>query len=87
MNLREWLFKNRMSIKLFASLINVDRTYIHKWMSGTHVPSDDILLRIRETTIFQVSGKEDLKDLRACKKSGMSGINSCSCSLPSANDQ
>ena len=64
MNLREWLFKQRLSITYFAGLMKVDRTYVHKWMQGLKVPSDDLMERIREISMDEVYEKEDLKDVK-----------------------
>ena len=63
MNLREWLFKQRMSIKYFSDTLQVDRSYVHKWMMGKHVPSDDLMMKIRELTLDEVHEKDELKDL------------------------
>lgn len=78
MNLREWLFKQRISIKFFSTLINVDRTYVHKWMKGTHVPSEEVLEKIRELSLNEVSSNDDLKDVMACQR-GASREESRSC--------
>jgi len=64
MNLREWLFKQRLSITFFAALMKVDRTYVHRWFTGQKVPSEDVMERIREISMGQVTNKEDLKDAK-----------------------
>lgn len=65
MNLREWLFKQRLSIKFFSALMKVDRSYVHRWMKGEKVPSDEVMKRIREISMDQVFEKEDLKDVKS----------------------
>ena len=63
MNLREWLFKQRLSITYFAGLLKVDRSYVHQWMSGLNVPSEKIMMKIRKISMNRVSKTEDLKDV------------------------
>jgi transcriptional regulator with XRE-family HTH domain len=63
MNLREWLFTQRLSIKYFAGLMRVDRSYVHRWLKGTRLPSEDIMKRIREISLDSVFNPEDLKDV------------------------
>ncbi len=62
MTLREWLFKQRLSITYFAYILKVDRTYVYRWMKGEKVPSQKIMDKIRKITLDQVSNFEDLKD-------------------------
>lgn len=67
MNLREWLFRQRLSITYFAGLIKVDRSYIYQWMQGKNIPSNQIMDRIRKISRNEVSTHEDLKDEREKK--------------------
>jgi len=64
MNLREWLFENRLSVTYFAGLLKVDRSYVHKWMKGSKTPSYKIMEKIRRLSTNQVKSKADLKDTR-----------------------
>ena len=68
MNLREWLFKQRLSITFFAALMKVDRSYVHRWLKGTNLPSADVMDRIREISMDQVNEYEDLKDVKIKRK-------------------
>lgn len=62
MNLKEWLFMQRLSITVFAGLLKVDRTYVHRWFTGKKIPSDEVMERIRTLTMGNIDSKEDLKD-------------------------
>ena len=64
MTLREWLFKQRLSITFFAALMKVDRSYVHRWMKGSHIPSPKIMDRIREISMDQINKYKDLKDVK-----------------------
>jgi len=68
MNLREWLFRRRLSITFFAALMKVDRSYIHRWMKGDYIPSPKIMDRIREISMDEVNEYEDLKDVKITTK-------------------
>lgn len=62
MPLRDWLYKNRVSIKNFCAVIGVDRSYVHQWLRGDYIPSDTVMTKIRAFTADQVFTKEELKD-------------------------
>ena len=68
MNLRDWLYKVRLSVSYFAALINVNRSYVHMWMRGYKIPSQRIMSKIQEITINQVTEKEQLIDDKIRKK-------------------
>lgn len=63
MNLREWLFKQGLSITFFAALMKVDRSYVHRWFNGQKIPSERVMKRIREISMGTISTVEDLKDV------------------------
>lgn len=62
MNLREWLKVNRYTVSAFSKLINVNRPYIHDWMSGKRRPSKTILMILRSVTRGKVKTYDDLID-------------------------
>jgi transcriptional regulator with XRE-family HTH domain len=64
MKLREWLFKNRLSVTYFAAILKVDRSYVHMWLRGTKFPSQELLDKIRTLTVGKVRGIKDLKDVK-----------------------
>lgn len=68
MNLREWLFKKRMRICYLAAVLHVDRTYIHRWMKGSSIPSEKIMSKIREITLDEVHDPADLKDIQVDRR-------------------
>ena len=74
MNLREWLFKNRMRLIYFAALMKVDRTYVHKWMRGTHAPSEKVMKRIREISLGTISTHDDLRDTDILKNKKLQDV-------------
>lgn len=61
-NLREWLFKNRLSVTYLAKYLGINRSYVHMWMSGRKSPSDRLMTKIRELSKEEVSTQEDLID-------------------------
>lgn len=62
MNLRKWLFRHRMKIGELAELLQIDRGYIHRWMTGRRKPSIELLSRISQLTSGKVKDFEDLID-------------------------
>lgn len=68
MNLREWLFKNRMRIIFFAALMKVDRSYVHRWMKGECVPSAKLMSKIKEISMDEICKPEDLIDAPIIRK-------------------
>lgn len=64
MPLRDWLFKNRMTVATFARLMLIDRSYVYMWFSGKKRPSLEMLGEIKEFTIGQVSTYDDLLEYR-----------------------
>lgn len=74
MNLREWLFKNRMRLIYFSALMKVDRTYVHKWMRGTHAPSEKVMKRIREISLGTISTHDDLRDTDILKNKKLQDV-------------
>ena len=62
MNLRDWLYKTRITVKDFSKLVRVNRSYLHTIINGSCIPSKKILKRISEVTIGQVSELADLVD-------------------------
>jgi len=57
--LRKWLFDHRLKVVEFAKMVGTGRCYIHQWMTGAK-PSEEMLGRVREITMGQVSSFEDL---------------------------
>ena len=62
MNLREWLFKNQIKIKCFATQLGVDRTYIHKLMAGNRKPSRPFMNQIESLTLGEINDPKHLLD-------------------------
>lgn len=62
MDLRTWLFHNRMKVTEFARLIGIHRSYVHMWMSGTKKPHAKLMDEIRELTMGKVDSFDALLD-------------------------
>jgi transcriptional regulator with XRE-family HTH domain len=62
MTLREWLFKQKISISFFCALIKIDRSYLYRLMTGKKKPSDKLMAKIREISLDQVYEQKDLLD-------------------------
>jgi len=58
MDLREYLFKKRMSVSDFAKKINFARTYISGIISGANKPSKKLAKIIEEATNGEVTAEE-----------------------------
>jgi transcriptional regulator with XRE-family HTH domain len=64
MDLREYLFKNNLTIVRLAKILNANRQYIHAWLRGDISPSQDLLNKIKTLTNGQISTFEQLVDRR-----------------------
>lgn len=64
MPIRDWIFKNKLTVKDFAKLLGVDRSYVYMWLNGDKKPSEKMLARIKELTNDQVQTFEDLLEHR-----------------------
>lgn len=58
--LMEWIRKERLTVKLFAYHINVDKSYIYKWSKGTHFPSEKVMKKIKKATFGAITKPEEL---------------------------
>ncbi|MEN8236156.1 MAG: helix-turn-helix domain-containing protein [Pseudomonadota bacterium] len=50
MNLREWLFHNRITVTQLAKDLGISRTHLNLISSGQRRPSPDLAKRIEEIT-------------------------------------
>jgi DNA-binding transcriptional regulator YiaG len=62
MNLRRWLFENRMTLTLFAKKIGVTRWTVHNWKNGRNTPTSTHMEAIRSLTGGKITKEEDLND-------------------------
>lgn len=61
MNLREYLFHNRLSVKKFSEILDSSRNYISQVVNERVVPSKKLARNIEKATNGQVTSKELLK--------------------------
>lgn len=62
MTLRQWLTACRLSVVDFADLMDLDRSWIYRWMEGKFQPSQKTLLKVIEITEGRVNSMELLLD-------------------------
>lgn len=62
MDLREWLFRNRMSVTDFAKQLGVSRNHINRIVNGYGYPGTALAKLIEQYTQGQVTTKELLKE-------------------------
>lgn len=58
MDLREYLFRNRITCKAFSELVNYQRTYISKVIHGKIKPGRKLIQAIMKATNGQVSASD-----------------------------
>ena len=68
MNLRKWLFNMDLTVTSFAFSLKIDRSYVHKMMNGTRVPSSELMKRIRKATMNRICTVKHLLDDRVKNK-------------------
>lgn len=59
-SLRDWISKCRITVKDFSRLLGVDRSHIHKIMSGVNSPSMDLMDKIKVLTAGKIRTENDL---------------------------
>lgn len=65
MDLREYLFRNRLSITDFAKKINYDRNYISKIMHSVRSPGQKLAKEIEKATNGEVKANDLIKEKEA----------------------
>lgn len=61
MDLRTWLFKNRISLRQFAKKIDYNFSYLSLIMNYKKVPSEKLAAKIEEGTNGAVKGQQLIK--------------------------
>ncbi len=64
MNLKEWMFKKKISVTLLSALLHIHRTYLHQLINGKKIPSDKLMEKIREVSVGEVCNKAEIVDRR-----------------------
>lgn len=64
MNLRDWIYKNKMTVSSLARYLGVHRSYIHKWLRGDKVPSAEIMQTLAKISGNRIHSHEQLLDIR-----------------------
>lgn len=62
MDLREYLFRNRLTVTEFAKKINYGRTYINEIVSGNRTPGRKLAEAIEKATDGHVKAADLLKN-------------------------
>lgn len=62
MDLREYLFRHRLTVTEFAKVINYGRTYINNVVTGTRSPGKKLAKEIERATNGEVTVDELLKE-------------------------
>jgi transcriptional regulator with XRE-family HTH domain len=66
MNLREYLFIRRMSVKSFSEIVDYSRTHISSIVNGRLIPSPKLARRIEKETNGEVKAEELLRGDGLC---------------------
>lgn len=53
-SLMEWIKSSGINVEYFSWKIKVDRSYIYKWARGTHIPSIEVMKRIKKVTLGRI---------------------------------
>lgn len=61
MNLREWLFRTRITVSEFSTLIGITRSYLYSILRGDNNPSPLLLDRVKDITLGKISAVEQLR--------------------------
>lgn len=64
MDLKEYLYKNNITITEFARLLDLNRSFIYRWFDGIQFPSEEVLKQISELTNGTIKTKNQLVDRR-----------------------
>lgn len=64
MDLREYIFRNNITLSDLAKRLNTPRTYIYRWLAGLQFPSKELLEKISILTDGQITKFEQLIDRR-----------------------
>lgn len=68
MDLRTWLFKNRISLRQFAKKIDYNFSYLSLVMNYKRVPSEKLAMKIEEETQGTVKGQALIKKCEKAAK-------------------
>lgn len=65
MQLAKWLFIHKMSGRELSKILGVHFTSVNKWMSGSRVPTEEMMSKIRTITQGRVISLKDITDRRS----------------------